>query len=293
MASRLALRSFLLFTMVSTFGLPGLCESEPQQLQEGIKSSGSTKIFQVWPKSSDQEWTLTEGFPWTSCNHSDDNRTCPGFLDYLDYFCGERAANLTSAEVEKETVVLLLLPGVHKIKEPKSLTCRQKLVIEGGGALDETILETEEDSTEIRHGEAALELVDCNELRIKGITFRSRGAGRHRHYVGSYNSKRFEVRACVFQSLGPAQGALSISAGSMATYTLIIDCRFHIQAAQVFYPFDMSRSAVDISLTTTPKKNQDHSLAHSHLTVLRSSFVLHVWNLSCPDMRNVHRTWTM
>ena len=286
----------LFFALVSLFGLSARCESQQQQLGKGAQSSGFTQVFPIWPKSSSQEWTPSsrEGFPWKSCTKTGDNGTCPGFLDYLGYFCGDGSDNLTSAELEAETVVLRLLPGLHKIEEPvpRFLTCTHNLVLEGGGALNATILEAEQDSTEIQQREAALQFVNCNDIRIEGITFRSRGAGRYSHYIMSSDNRRFVVRGCVFESLGPRLGALSVFAKSAATFTSVIDCQFRIQAAKSFYPYDWSTPSVSTSLTTMPK-DKDGNVTFSWMTVLRSAFVLQLQEYPCKSMRSVQRTWSM
>ena len=296
MAWRLILFYFLL-AILNLFDCPGRCESQPQQFGKGVDSSGSTQFYQIWSKSSGQEQLPREFFPRKSCNHSDENVTCPGLLDYLDHFCarGGGADNLTAAELEKGTVVLHLMPGVHYINATQSLTCRHNLVIEGSGGLNATILETGEDPAEKWQNHAALEFANCNAVQINGITFRSGGAGTFKYFIESHNTRRFEVLGCVFESLGPGLGALRIFANSAATSTSVIDCQFQIEAAQVIYPFDWSKSSVFVSLTTTPKTNKDNAydLAFSHMTVLRSSFVLHVPNVSCGHMRNAHRTWTL
>ena len=292
MANLIALLN-VLFATVSFFGCPGYCKNEPR-LPKGALSSGSIQVYHVWPKTSTsgQEWTRREGFPWTSCNRSHDNRKCPGLRDYLEYFCGEGVANLTSAEMENGTVVLhlQLMPGVHNIQAPRHFTCRQDLVIEGSGA---TILETEPDPVEDHQEDAALNFVRCNGLRIEGIKFRTNGVGNYEHFIGSVDSQQIEVQGCVFETLNAGFGALTLSAQSVATSISIIDCQFQIQDAEHFYPFDLSKPSVSVSLTATTEKNKDGGRALSHMKVLRSSFVFHLLNGSYMHQRKPHRTWTM
>ena len=181
------------------------------------------RIINVRPKVSLERVPVNESFPFSSCEESVDEDDCSGLIDYIRHFCP--GPDKVRKVLSNTTVVLNLLPGVHKLRLWRigfpsrwhtGTSCSAHLVIRSEDASGTTILATGLKPSEIpsyvKHVGPSWTILafSRSKVDIENITFRSEWWMPGQVFISCYSLSECRISNCRFLDLNHKRAALLV-----------------------------------------------------------------------------------